>query len=180
LNHKRRIFRASAGPAAALPSVGVMLAAAGGAATLLVVVSLFFGSSEAPARVPPNSHVSAAADELAVVDGDTLRVGEHVVRLEGIVAPARGSLCHGAGQTDLDCGTAAANALSSLVRGNSVDCTIHGHDGQGRPTGACVAAGRPLSATLVRDGWARAKAADLREPEASAQAARLGIWRSGS
>jgi endonuclease YncB( thermonuclease family) len=164
----------------ALPSVGVVLAAAGGTVTLLIAASLFVHPSDAPARVPANSHVSATADQLAVVDGDTLRVGEHVVRLEGIVAPARGSVCHGAGQTQLDCGSAAANALSSLVRDSAVDCTIHGHDGQGRPTGNCIAAGRPLSATLVQDGWARAETAALREPEATARAAGRGIWHNGS
>jgi endonuclease YncB( thermonuclease family) len=195
LNHKRRIFRSNAGLAALLPSMTMVLAAVGGAAALLLVASLFVHTSNAPAsnasasnasasnasaQVPPNGHVSAGADKLAVVDGDTLRVGEHVVRLEGIAAPARGSTCRGAGRPDMDCGSAAANALSSLVRGSSVDCTIHGHDDEGRPLGSCVAAGQVLNVALVRDGWARAETAALREPEATARAARLGIWQSGS
>jgi endonuclease YncB( thermonuclease family) len=180
LNHKRRIFRPNAGPARALPRAGVLLAAAGGAATVLIAAWLFIGSSQAPARAPADSHVSAPPDRLAVLDGDTLRVGEHVVRLEGIAAPARGSACHGDGQIELDCGSAAANALSALVRGRSVDCTIAGHDGQGRPRANCVAEGKPLRAALVQDGWARAETAALRVPEASARAARLGIWRDGS
>ena len=165
---------------ASLPSIGVVLAAAGGAATLLIAASLFVHPSGAPAREPAGLHLSAGANQLAVVDGETLRVGDRVVRLEGIVAPARGSMCRDAGQTEVDCGAAAANALAVLVRGSGVDCTIHGHDGQGRPTGDCVAAGHPLGATLVRDGWARAEAADLREPEANARVARRGMWRSGS
>jgi endonuclease YncB( thermonuclease family) len=177
LNHKRRIFRSNAGVKSVLPPVGLGLAAA--AATLLVVVSLFVRSSDAPARPPASGHVSAGADQLAVLDGDTLRVGEQVVRLEGIVAPARGSMCHGADQTELDCGSAAANALAALVRGRNVDCTIHGHDGQGRPVGDCVAAGNKLSIALVQDGWARADAALLREPEATARAAGRGVWHSG-
>jgi endonuclease YncB( thermonuclease family) len=182
LNHKRRIFRA--GPVAlrslTLPSVGVLLAAVAGGATLLVAASLFIRSSDAPARAPADGHVSAAASDLAVLDGETLRIGEHVVHLEGIVAPARGSVCHDAGHTDLDCGSAAANALSALVRGSVVDCTIRGRDGQGRPVGDCVAAGKPLSATLVLNGWANATTADLRQPEATARAAGRGMWRSGS
>jgi endonuclease YncB( thermonuclease family) len=180
LNHKRRIFRSNAGVAAALPSVGVWLAAAGGAATLLVAAAMFVRSSIPPAAAPASSHVSAPPDQLAVLDGDTLRVGAHVVRLEGIAAPARGSVCHGDGQMELDCGSAAANALAELVRGSSVDCSIHGHDGQGRPTGECLAAGKKLNAVLVRDGWARAETTALREPEATARAAGRGIWRPGS
>jgi endonuclease YncB( thermonuclease family) len=183
LNHKRRIFRAGVGSAAlrsvTVPSVG-MLAIVAGAATLLVAISLFIRSSDAPARAPAAGHISAAATDLAVLDGETLRIGEHVVRLEGIAAPPRGSVCHDAGNTEIDCGSAAANALSSLVRGSIVDCTIRRGDGQGRATGDCVAAGKPLGATLVQAGWAKAQAADLRAPEAAARAAGRGMWRSGS
>ena len=184
LNHKRRIFRSNAGPLSWrdrwLPSLGVLLAAAGGAVTLVAVASLFVRSSDAPARAPARNHVSAVAAGLAVLDGDTLRLGDQVVRLEGISAPARGSVCHGTGQGDVDCGAAAANALASLVRGNAVDCAIHGHDDQGRPVGNCVAGGTRLSEALVRDGWARADAADLRDPETLARAAGRGMWRIGS
>jgi endonuclease YncB( thermonuclease family) len=148
--------------------------------TVGVLASLFFGSSNAPGWTPVISHVSAGADQLAVLDGDTLRVGTHVVRLEGIVAPSRGSVCHGGGQLELDCGSAAANALADLVRGNSVDCAIHGHDGQGRPMAECSAAGRTLNSALVQNGWARTETAAPMVPERTARAAGLGIWRGGS
>jgi endonuclease YncB( thermonuclease family) len=184
LNHKRRIFRSNAGMLPfrdrPLPSVGVLLATAGGAVTLVVVVSLFFRSAEAPARGPASLHLSAPADHLAVLDGDTLRVGDKVVRLAGIVAPARGSVCHGTGLVDMDCGSAAANVLASLVRGSAVDCAIGGHDGQGRPVGYCVAGGTRLNETLVLEGWARAQTEELRETESAAHAAGRGIWRTSS
>jgi endonuclease YncB( thermonuclease family) len=199
LNHKRRIFRRNARSLPfrdrLLPSLGVLLAAAGGAVTLVVVASLFFGSSDAPARAPAGLHLSAAATRLAVIDGDTLRLGDQVVRLAGIAAPARGSVCHGAAQGgagqggagqggaglgDFDCGAAAANALASLVRGSSVDCTIRGHDDEGRPVGNCRAGDTGLSEALVLDGWARAETAELRETETTARTAGRGIWRTGS
>jgi endonuclease YncB( thermonuclease family) len=159
---------------------GVLLAAAGGAMTLVVVASLFVRSSDAPAHVPAGMRLSAPAASLAVLDGDTLRLGDQVVRLAGIAAPARGSVCHDGGHETVDCGVSAANALASLVRGSAVDCTIHGHDGQGRPVGNCQAGDTHLSEALVRDGWARAVAAALREPETTARAAGRGIWRTGS
>jgi endonuclease YncB( thermonuclease family) len=189
LNHKRRIFRSRAKSlpfrVRLLPSFGVLLAAAGGGMTIVVVASLFVRSSDAPARAPAGMHVSAAASRLAVVDGDTLRLGDQVVRLAGIAAPVRGSVCHGAGngdagQADVDCGAAAANALAGLVRGNAVDCTIRGHDDQGRPVGNCRAGGTRLSEALVLDGWARAATAELRETETAARTAGRGIWRTGS
>jgi endonuclease YncB( thermonuclease family) len=194
LNHKRRIFRSNARSLPfrdrLLASLGVVLAAAGGAVTLVVVASLFVGSSDAPARAPAGMHLSAAATRLAVVDGDTLRLGDQVVRLAGIVAPSRGSVCHGAvqggagqggaGRVDIDCGAAAANALAMLVHGSAVDCTIGGHDEEGRPVGNCRAGDTGLSEALVLDGWARAETADLRETETTARTAGRGIWRSGS
>jgi endonuclease YncB( thermonuclease family) len=157
-----------------------MLAAAGGVTALAVVASPFVRSSDAPARAPSNQQLSASADRLAVVDGDTLLVGDRVVRLDGIAAPVRGSMCHAGSQSDMDCGAAAAEALASLVRGNKVNCTIRGHDGQGRPVGNCRAGGTWLNEALVLDGWARAETADLRQPEATARAAGRGIWRIGS
>jgi len=160
-----------------MPPPGVWLAAAGGTATLLVAGWLFVRSSDAPAHAPPSHHVTAPAGALAVLDGDTLRVGDQVVRLDGIDAPPRGSVCRSGGQ-DVDCGAAAANALAALVRDRAVDCSVTGHDGHGRPVGQCVAGGVALSEALVRDGWAHARAADLRQSEDAARAADRGIWRT--
>jgi endonuclease YncB( thermonuclease family) len=181
LNHKRRIFRPGAAPLRLprLPSPGVLVAAAGGTATLLAAAWLFVRSSDAPAHAPASRHVTAPAEALAVLDGDTLRVGDQVVRLDGIVAPPRGSACL-SGTRELDCGTASANALASLVRGKAVDCGITGHDGHGRPVGECQAGGVALSEALVRDGWARAQAASLRQTEDAARTAGRGIWSTAS
>jgi endonuclease YncB( thermonuclease family) len=148
--------------------------------TLTIVASMLIRSSDTPAQATAGSRVSAAAGQLAVLDRNTLRVGAHVVRLEGIAAPARGSVCHGTGQLEMDCGSAAANALAQLVYGRSVDCSIHGHYGQGRATGECRAAGEPRSVAPVQDGRPRAETAELRRPEATARAGGRGIWNSGS
>jgi endonuclease YncB( thermonuclease family) len=131
-----------------------------------------------PGAEASHQQLSAPADKLAVIDGDTLRIGEHVVRLEGIAAPARGSVCRGTTAGDQDCGVAAANTLASLLRGNPVDCTVHGADQLGRPVAACLSAGVPLSQALVRRGWARAQTAALRQTEEAARADGLGMWHS--
>jgi endonuclease YncB( thermonuclease family) len=181
LNHKRRIFRSGAGPRAiALLSPVVLLGAAGGALVIIAVTVLVIRPSEAPARAPATSQLSAGADRLAVLDGDTLRIGDQVVRLEGIAAPARGAVCRGEGPADIDCGAAAANALASLVHGSAVECTIRDHDDHSRPVGDCLAAGTRLSEALATLGWAHAETAALRDVEASARAAGRGMWRRGS
>jgi endonuclease YncB( thermonuclease family) len=181
LKRKRRIFRSAAGPhRIAWPSPAVLLAATGAILVLFAVALLVSRPSDAPARPPASSQLAAGADHLAVLDGYTLRLGDQVVRLEGITAPPRGAVCRGDGAEAIDCGVAAANALASLVRGSAVECTIRGHDDHGRPVGDCVAAGSRLSVALVTLGWARAETAALSDTEASARAAGRGMWRGGS
>jgi endonuclease YncB( thermonuclease family) len=158
----------------------VLLAAAAAACVIFAVAMLIIRPSDAPARAPASSQLSVRADLPAVVDGDTLRIGDLVVRLEGIAAPLRGAICRSDGPGTTDCGVAAANALASLVRGSAVECTIRGHDSHGRPVGDCLAAGRRLSEALVALGWAHAETAALRDTEALARAAGRGMWRSGS
>jgi endonuclease YncB( thermonuclease family) len=187
LNHRRRIFRPSARPLSfsdlRVRLLGSLLAVAGGLVAIVVVPAPFVRSSDTVPGVSGSSHLSAGADRLSVLDGDTLRVGGQVVRLEGISAPARGSVCHFGGRAggdpqDMDCGSAAANALASLVRGSAVDCAIRSHDEQGRPVANCLAGGTRLNEALVLDGWAKAETASLRVSEATARAAGRGIWRS--
>jgi endonuclease YncB( thermonuclease family) len=179
VRHRRRIFKPSVRRAPlrlSLPPPGVWLAAAGGAATLAVAIWLFVRSSDAPALAPADSHIGAPADTLAVLDGETLRLGDRVVRLAGIAAPPRGSACRNGAQT-VDCGVAAANALAALVRGRAVDCTIKDHDGHGRPVVDCMAGPVVLSGALVRHGWAHADRPALQADENAARAAGRGIWR---
>jgi len=180
LRHRRRIFKPNIRKVTMrrrlrLPPPGVWLAAAGGATTLAVAGWLFVRSSNAPALAPADGHVSAGAGALAVLTGDTLRVGDQVVRLAGITAPPRGSACQTAART-VDCGVASANALAALVRGRAVDCTIKGHDDNGRPVADCKAGAVALSVAMVRDGWAHADAPALQQDEDAAHAAERGLW----
>jgi endonuclease YncB( thermonuclease family) len=183
LNHKRRIFRP--GPAivphfaVGLPPQGLWLAAACGVGSLLAAAWLLVGPSNAPTLAPPDQRLYVPADRLKVIDGDTLLVGDHVVRLWGIVAPARGSVCQTAAGASGDCGIMAANALATLLRGAALDCTVKGHDEADRPVAECRSSGIALSEAMVRDGWARAldDNAGLRRTEAEARAAARGVWR---
>jgi endonuclease YncB( thermonuclease family) len=177
LNRKRRIFRANSPSAPrrglAAPSLGVIAAAAGGLVTIGLAGWLFMRPTYAPALAPTTSQIAAPAAEAAVVDGDTLRLGQQVVRLSGVAAPERGTPCG-----SVDCGAAAANALSALIGGHGVDCRIDGHDRLGRPLGVCQASGVELNQALVHVGWAHAITASLRASENDARQARRGLWQS--
>jgi endonuclease YncB( thermonuclease family) len=150
------------------------------------------------------AHVAAEPAQVAVLDGDTLRLRDVVVRLLGISAPPRGENCRGPDGSGFDCGAAATNALAELVRAHAVECRLAGHDGMGRPLGVCEASGRQINRALVAAGYARAAAesrpeadplpapraaageappgllvVDLRSDEDQARAHRRGLWAAG-
>lgn len=183
IRRPRRIFRSGSlgsGNPGRLVSPTVMaglLGAAGGAAIMLFSLpAALFG------RVPlPSGVLAADAPLVAVVDGETLRLRETVVHLQGVEAPARGQTCRAPDGTGFDCGAAATEALAALVRGHAVACRLTGRDHAGFPEGRCDAAGNDVNRALVAAGWAKARAEmpELAAEEATAQAQHLGLWRAG-
>lgn len=207
LRRPRRIFRSSP----SRPSLGLLRLAASvrplhlglGAIVLLGAAVLAFAgplSSAGPlagvfaGRSSPSVRVEAAAGDIAVVDGSTLRLAKRVVRLLGIETPERGQTCQGAGATGsspaasparFDCAAAAAAALASLVRERRVACDVRDTDSMGRPLAICDAGGRELNLALVADGWARAGNARgltgnrpeiLKKAELLARREHRGLW----
>lgn len=174
---RRRIFRqatrAQTGGVAML--LLIALAVLGGGVAMLPGLN---GSRSGRASPPP-AHISARGSALAVVDADTLRLHDTVVRLKGVLAPRRGQACRDAQGTMEDCGGAAATALSALIGDRPVECRLFGRDGTGRPLGRCAAGGVDLNRAVVAIGWARA-ASDTGEFVTAEQAARarhLGLWQ---
>lgn len=182
LNHKRRIFCHGAGStlrgAAFSPrgvvAVGVAMVTFGTGGWLLT------RPSEAPAQPPAISRLRAAARDIAVVDGQTLRIGDRVVHLDGIEAPRRGETCVRPGGGVEDCGAASANALAALVRDAVLDCTLEGHDPAGRSLARCRSARGGIGDAMVSSGWARVTRDDgiLSAEQARARTQQRGIWAS--
>lgn len=113
--------------------------------------------------------------DVRVVDGETLRLGERVLRLWGVEAPGRGQACGAVA----DCGGMAAAELARLVQNRAVECRIQGQDRFGRALGICRAGGLELNASLVSAGWAEADAVAmpaLAPLERAARAAGRGMW----
>ncbi len=181
LQRPRRIFR---GNRHAVPGLraGVLYRGllAGLACVGIGSVVLLFGLPTHLFGRAPADAVTANPQQVAVVDGGTLRLHNIVVRLHGVAAPARGRTCvdgHGAGY---DCGAAASAALAELVRDRQVACKLSGRDGAGLAQGVCEAGGTELNRALVAAGWARANTPGLNAAEATARAGRLGLWRIGA
>ena len=156
---------------------GVIGAMFGAFVVLLGLPSDLFG------RVPsPSGNVTSEASGVAVVDGDTLRLRDAVIRLQGVEAPPRGRVCRRADGAQFDCGAAAVAALADLVRGRTVICHMAGRDGAGFTQGRCEAGETDLNRRLVSEGWARARAdvPAFSEEEARARSEQRGLWRAGA
>ncbi len=152
-----------------LAALGVGLIAAAG-------VSLAMLPHREPTPSLTEEDTSAMPDQVAVIDGGTLKLRDRVVLLQGVDPPLRGTDC-GSGK---DCGAAAANALAALVREATVACRVTGTDALGRGYAICRAGGTELNRPIVAAGWARAshERPDLRQAEDAARAAHLGVWAS--
>jgi endonuclease YncB( thermonuclease family) len=175
INRPRRIFRSNSRPTAPRGLshaliVGILGVGGIGALAMTGLSGALFGQMP-----PPPTLISAPADQVAVIDGDTLRLDGTIVRLSDLSAPPRGQAC-AAGP---DCGSRASEHLADLVRDRQVMCHIVGYDELGRPTARCQAEGRDVNLDLVSDGWAKALGPNLISAETDAQAHHRGIWLAG-
>jgi endonuclease YncB( thermonuclease family) len=156
---------------------------AGVAGTIFgAVIMLFAMPTDLFGRVPPlGGTINAAPEQVAVVDGETLRLQDTVIRLQGLAAPPRGLSCRASDGSVSDCGAASATALAALVRGHGVACRLNGRDPAGLAQGRCEAAGTDLNRALVMAGWARAlDSSGMGEAETEARGERRGLWRYGA
>jgi endonuclease YncB( thermonuclease family) len=133
---------------------------------------------EAP-RPPPAATGAPLEGRARVVDGDSIEIAGHRIRLFGIDAPELHQACRTAAGAAYDCGAAARRALEGLIGGRAVTCTPVGqsHD---RAVALCRANGRDLSEEQVRAGHALELRGFSRgrysAAEREAQQARRGLW----
>lgn len=173
---RRRIFRPASSPRAWRGPL-LLLGLAAGAAVLIGGLG---GPTQLFGNSPLEQDWAATPAEVRVVDGDTLRLSDRVVRLGGLEAPPRGEACQDAAGRGFDCGAGSAEALSRLVAGRAVACRVRGRDRFGRGLGQCEAAGVELNGALVSAGWALAEEGTLLPLEDAARAAGRGLWAAGA
>lgn len=128
------------------------------------------------ALASPPGEVRGVAE---VIDGDSLRVGEVEVRLQGVDAPEHDQPCwNGAGER-YPCGARVAQALARWLRGHEVTCLGDEVDRYGRLVARCFAGSHDVGRVLVRAGGAVAytRYSDVYAPdEAYARGRLAGIW----
>ncbi len=166
LGNPRRIFVRQ--PRYRWQRAGFAVLACGG----LLAIGTQAGALVAAGRRGHAADASVSGENVAVVDGETLRLDGRVVRLEGGAAAQRGRSC---GVAE-DCAGRAALQLVALVRNQAVDCTVGRADPAGRALASCRAGGTDINQAVVASGWAQAARADLKPAEDRARAAHLGLW----
>lgn len=163
--------------------------AAGLAAAVLVACSALIGGGWLVWTGA--SHVVSAASSTGLfaekiegraeaVAGDVLRIGGREIKLAGIEAPEPAQRCAITGNRSWRCGAAARIALSRMLRGKSVSCSVSGTDEKGRSLGTCVAGGDDIASMLVAGGHVFAETglfAKYDAEEEKARAEKAGIWR---
>jgi endonuclease YncB( thermonuclease family) len=126
---------------------------------------------------------TAVAQDLRVVDADTIEWQGHHYRLDGIDAPETAQKCLSTDGQLWMCGTAATAALAAFMAGKTITCQHVGSDRKyGRRVGQCFADGVSIEHWLVRQGWAIEYKAHsdgrFAASERDAAQNRRGIWSS--
>jgi endonuclease YncB( thermonuclease family) len=123
----------------------------------------------------------AIADQMRVIDGDTIADGTTHFRLFGIDAPEKGQSCVSRGGGTWACGEQALALMQSLVIGKDVTCEDRGDGEYGRRLGLCRAGGIDVSGAMVDAGMAwsfRQYAHDYDAREEAARTKGLGVWQA--
>lgn len=130
------------------------------------------------ALIPP-----AASEQIEgrarVIDGDTVSIGPHRIRLHGIDAPETAQTCLDSRHSSYRCGARSAQTLVRIIAGRPIQCSIRTRDRYGRSIAQCFAAGADIGAEQVRLGMAlayRRYSRDYVSTENAARAAGAGIW----
>ncbi|MCP5199701.1 MAG: thermonuclease family protein [Gammaproteobacteria bacterium] len=124
------------------------------------------------------AHAAALQGRAHAIDGDSLRLGDEEIRLQGIDAPEARQACTRDGH-DWACGRVAAQALAELVEGGELRCTYDDRDAYGRALATCTRDGRDVNAAMVERGLAlayRHYTERYAAEEDRARQARRGLW----
>lgn len=98
--------------------------------------------------------ISSSLTPVKVIDGDSLEIGSHRIRLIGIDAPEYHQLCKNKKRKNYPCGKESLSYLQKIISHHEVKCIIHQKDKYNRDLCTCYADGKDLNAEMIRSGHA--------------------------
>jgi len=128
---------------------------------------------------------------VCIIDGNNLQVGGKTknkkcwgginVRLHGSIAPNLDDVCNNSIGIAWNCGKAAKNALSKMIRMNAISCYhIDGEFANGTPVATCLSGHSDVSMELVKSGMAKAAHDQSKRyllEEEDAKKRKRGLWK---
>ena len=118
------------------------------------------------------------ADNLKIVDGDTIVLNGEKIRFSGIDTPELKQTCM-KGEQKVFCGMYAKMLLIKKIGNETPKCISEGKDAYKRTLAECFINGESLSKFLVRSGYAfayRKYSIKFVKDEEFAKANKLGMW----
>ena len=118
------------------------------------------------------------ANNIKVVDGDTIVLNGEKIRFSGIDTPELKQNCL-KDDEKVSCGISAKILLVKKIGNNTPECIREGKDVYKRTLAECFVNGESLSKFLVRSGYAfayRKYSTKFIEDEEFAKANKLGMW----
>ena len=118
------------------------------------------------------------ADNLKIIDGDTIILNGEKIRFSGIDTPELKQTCL-RGEQKVSCGMTAKKLLTEKIDNAIPKCISEGKDAYKRTLAECFVNGESLSKFLVRSGYAFAYqkySTKFIKDEEFAKANKLGMW----
>ena len=118
------------------------------------------------------------ADNLKIIDGDTIILNGEKIRFSGIDTPELKQTCLKDDQ-EVPCGMTAKRLLAEKIGNTTIECISEGKDTYKRTLAECFVSGESLSKFLVRSGYAfayRKYSTKFIKDEEFAKANKLGMW----
>lgn len=126
------------------------------------------------------SACNSQAETWKVIDGDTIRHGENVIRLWGIDAPEINQRCLKGDGIEYKCGQDAKTALEVLILDKPLVCEHINKDRYNRDVARCKVDDIDLGVLMVSLGWAidygRYSDGYYQPEQLQAQKQGLGLW----
>ena len=127
------------------------------------------------------SSVSSAKVAWHVIDGDTIRHGETVIRFWGIDAPEINQRCLNEAGIEYKCGQDSKTALEVLIQDKPLVCEYIHKDRYDRNIARCEVEGLDIGGLMVSLGWAvdyeRYSKGRYKIEQYQAQKQSLGMWK---
>jgi endonuclease YncB( thermonuclease family) len=121
----------------------------------------------------------AQAQQILIIDGDTLRLDGVEIRLEGIDAPEWDQICSKADGKEFWCGASAMQKLSKIISQGPLTCNSDGLDRYGRILAHCVVGQIDINREMVSSGYAMAYvkySGEYLADENVAKEQKSGLW----